>query len=289
MMTNSGTAAIEARGLSKRYGRVDALAEVNLTIPSGLIYGVLGPGGAGKTTLVKCLGLVARPTRGSLRVLGSEASQRSRALRARIGYMPQEPALYEELSARFNIEFFGRGGAASRVDRLIEMLDLAGRARDSVRSFSGGMKQRVSLACALVSDPELLLLDEPTAGIDPILRMAFWEEFRRLRNEGRTLIVSTHQIDEASHCDRLLVIRDGRVLIDCTPEELLARGEATISLRTKGGQRFAEKLADPAHELPRRLAARGLDGVEELRVRYDTLEEILVRLIRERGNGTVNA
>jgi len=281
--------AVEARGLDKRYGRVTALDGIDLTIARGGIYGILGPSGAGKTTLVKCLGLVARPTRGSLRVLGSEASQQSRALRARIGYMPQEPALYEELSARFNIEFFGRGAAASRVDPLLEMLDLAGRARDPVRSLSGGMRQRVSLACALINDAELLLLDEPTAGIDPILRMAFWGEFRRLRDQGRTLIVSTHQIDEASHCDRLLVLRDGRVLIDCTPEQLSARGGATVSLRTKGGRQFVERLADPAHELLRRFSVWGPDGVEELRVRYDTLEETLVTLIRERENGTVNA
>ncbi len=289
MTMAADSVAVEARGLGKQYGRVDALAEVDLSIPRAAIYGVLGPGGAGKTTLVKCLGLVMRPTRGSLRVLGTDASARSRSLRARIGYMPQEPALYEELSARFNIEFFGRGATASSIDRLLELLDLVGRARDPVRSFSGGMKQRVSLACALVSEPELVLLDEPTAGIDPVLRIAFWEEFRRLRDEGRTLLVSTHQIDEAAHCDRLLVIRAGRVLIECTPAELSARGGATVSLRTKGGEQIEERFADPAHELPPWLAARGLEDVQALRVHHDTLEEILVRLIHEQGNGGARA
>src|SRR5262249_55418713 len=155
---------------------------------------------------IRCIAMVARPTAGTLRVLGADATTAARSLRPRVGYMPQEPALYEELSGRFNIEFFGRGAARPKVARVLDVLQLAERAADPVRQLSGGTKQRVSLACALVNDPELVLLDEPTAGIDPILRQAFWQEFRRLRDAGHTLVVSTHQIDEAAHCDRLVVV-----------------------------------------------------------------------------------
>ena len=282
-------AAIEARGIGKSYRSVTALTAVDLTIPSGVIYGVLGPSGAGKTTLVKCLGLVARPTTGSLKIFGTAASGRPPTLRARIGYMPQEPALYEELSARSNVEFFGRGASPSSVDRLFDLLSLSARAAEPVRTFSGGMKQRVSLACTLVRDPELLLLDEPTAGIDPILRVAFWQEFRRLRDTGKTLLVSTHQIDEAAHCDRLLIIRDGRVLIECTPAELSARGGATVSLRKNDGDEIERRLDDPAHELPTWLAAQALNSTASISLHYDSLEDILIRLIRERGNDGAHA
>ena len=277
-----GDLAAFARGLGKRYGDVDALRGVDLAIARGAIYGVLGSNGAGKTTLMKCIGLVARPSSGALRVLGRDVADRAPTLRRRIGYMPQAPALYQELAARTNVEFFGRGAPRARIDRLLAVLDLGRRARDPVRTLSGGMKQRVSLACALAHEPELILLDEPTAGVDPVLRIAFWTEFRRLRDGGQTLIVSTHQLDEASHCDRLLVLRDGRVLIECTPDELLARGGATAVARTAGGSTVEERFADPRHELPKWLA--GLDGVEELQVRYDTLEDILVTLIREQGD-----
>jgi len=272
-----------ARGLGKRYGAVDALRGVDLAIARGAIYGVLGSNGAGKTTLMKCMGLVARPSSGTLRVLGRDVAAREPSLRRRIGYMPQAPALYQELAARTNVEFFGRGAARARIDGLLELLDLGRRARDPVRTFSGGMKQRVSLACALAHEPELVLLDEPTAGVDPVLRIAFWTELRRLRDGGKTLIVSTHQLDEAVHCDRLLVLLRGRVLVECTPDELLARGGAKAVARTAGGATAERRFGDPRRELPRWLA--GLDGVEELDVRYDTLEDILVRLIQERGDG----
>ncbi len=276
-------AAVHAAKLGKRYGKFRALADIDLHIPRGAIYGVLGPSGAGKTTLVKCLGLVARFTDGTLKILGEDAAARSPGLRKRIGYMPQAAALYEELSARFNVEFFGRDASPARIDRLLEMVNLAKRQDDPVGSFSGGMKQRVSLTGARVGEPDLLLLDGPTAGIDPVLRIAFWEEFRRLRDEGRTLLVSTHQIDEAAHCDRLLIIRDGRVLVEGTPDELLGRGGATVSLTTTSGETVEKRLEDPTRELPRWLGERGLTGVQTLRVNQDSLEDVLVRIIRARA------
>lgn len=279
----SGAPAIEAHGLGKRYGKLSALEDVELTVPRGVILGVLGPSGAGKTSLVRCLALLTRPSAGSLQLFGVGASRASAALRRRIGYMPQEMALYEELSARFNVAFFSRGAKAARIDALLALLGLAERADDPVLEFSGGMKQRVSLACALAREPELLLLDEPTAGIDPLLRLAFWDEFRRLQGEGRTLLVSTHQLDEALHCDLLLVLRQGRVLLLGTPAELLARGGASARLELAGGEVFEARFDAPESELPRWLAGFEMGAVRRLELRQDTLEEILVRLIREAG------
>jgi ABC-2 type transport system ATP-binding protein len=195
--------------------------------------------------------------------------------------MPQQPALYEELSAFYNIEFFSRGVGGERIHALLEMLGLADRAQDPVSEFSGGMKQRVSLACALATEPELLLLDEPTAGIDPVLRARFWEEFRRLRDAGTTLLVSTHQIDEALHCDRLLVIREGAVLVEAPPDELLSRGRARVTATLTSGETVEQSLADPPVDLVRWLRDRGVDDVERLRLRYDTMEDILIALIQE--------
>jgi len=275
--------AIEATGLEKRYGRFRALHGIDLAIPRGVIYGVLGPSGAGKTTLVKCLGLVARPTTGTLRLFGAAVRGRDRGVRERIGYMPQQAALYEELAARTNIEFFARGAAAGRIDDLLAMVNLSDRAGDAVGGFSGGMKQRVSLACALARQPDLLLLDEPTAGIDPLLRISFWEEFRRLRDQGVTLLVSTHQIDEAYHCDRLLIIRNGTVFLDGTPAEILGLGGASARARRKDGEAVERRMTDPDRELPVWIAELGVDSLAELNIRHDSLEEILVRLIRERG------
>lgn len=277
--------AIEAKGLSKRYAQRAALAEVELSVPRGVILGVLGPSGAGKTTLVHCLGLLTRPSSGSLELFGTDARTGRAALRRRIGYVPQENALYDELSALFNINFFSRGAAAKRVEALLELLELAERAGDPVRDFSGGMKQRVSLACALATEPDLLLLDEPTAGIDPILRLAFWDEFRRLRDEGRTLLVSTHQLDEAVHCDLLLVLRQGRVLTLSSPAALLARGGAKVRLELRNGETVEARLERPAEMLPRWLEPHAMSEVQRLELRQDSLEDILVRLIREEAAG----
>ncbi len=272
--------AIEARRLSKRYGKQIALENIDLSVPRGVILGVLGPSGAGKSSLVKCLGLLTRPSAGSLMLFGEDARKGS-ALRGRIGYMPQEIALYEELSARFNVTFFSHGAPAKRIDALLELLELSKRASDPVLNFSGGMKGRVSLACALATEPELILLDEPTAGIDPLLRLKFWEEFRRLRDEGRTLVVSTHQLDEAVHCDLLLVLRQGRILTLSSPQALLARGGAGVRLALHSGEVLEQRFEAPDTELPRWLEGRDMAAVRRLELRQDSLEDILVRLIRE--------
>lgn len=224
------------QSLEKRYGRAHALRGLDLTVRGGEIFGLLGPNGAGKSTLIKTLIGSARPTSGTVRVLGLDPHRDARALRPQLGYMPQAPALYDDLSARDNVRFFARAhgvdGLDQRVDGVLSLIGLADRAHDAVYTFSGGMKQRVSLACALVHEPAILLLDEPTAGVDFKLRVAFWDYFRDLARRGSTIFVSTHQMDEALHCDRLAIIREGTLLACEPPTDLLRRGQPGDSLET---------------------------------------------------------
>lgn len=277
---------MHAHGLARRYGRVKALEGVDVELGAGEIVGLLGPSGAGKTTLVRILALLLRPSAGSLTLFGEQPTAAGLgALRRRIGYMPQEHALYEDLSARFNVRFFGRGVRTVRVDALLDFLGLGDRARDAVQTMSGGMKQRVSLACALVASPELLLLDEPTAGIDPVLRERFWGEFRRLRDEGASLLVSTHQIDEAVHCDRLLIMRAGRVIADTAPRALMRGAGTTARLERADGS--VEERSFPAGGGELVTWLRSLPEVEARRVEVatETLEDIIVGLMRREAVG----
>jgi ABC-2 type transport system ATP-binding protein len=270
-------------GLRKRYGRSTALDGVDLRVRESEIFGVLGPNGAGKTTLIKNLVGSSRPTSGTVRVLGLDPHAQSRELRRQIGYMPQSPALYEDLSPRHNLEFFGRAHAVSDLDRRVdETLDLIGlreRERDPVYGFSGGMKQRLSLACALLHRPRVLFLDEPTAGVDPKLREVFWQHFRALAGEGVTLVISTHQMDEALLCDRLTVLRNGRVLVSETPKELLHRGRTRVAVHHDGNVDEAT-VSDSPTELPRLLQRHGLDrAVTRIDLEHDPLDTIILSLI----------
>jgi len=231
--------AVESQGLSKRFGQIDALRNVALAVPVGQTYGLLGPNGSGKTTLIRLVAGLLRATTGRLTVLGEPMP--SRRILSDIGYMPQTPALYLELTVRENLLFFARiYGAADRA-RLEEVLELAGlgeRADSLVYTLSGGMRQRTSLACALVHRPRLLLLDEPTVGVDPPLRVAFWQYFRRLNHEGVTILVSSHVMDEAERCDRLVLLRDGRILAEGSAGEL--RQQAGASTLEEAFLRYAE-------------------------------------------------
>jgi ABC-2 type transport system ATP-binding protein len=269
--------------LRKRYERSMALDGVDLRVRESEIFGVLGPNGAGKTTLIKNLVGSSRPTSGTVRVLGLDPHAQSRELRRQIGYMPQAPALYEDLSPRHNLAFFGRAHAAPELDRRIdETLDLIGlreREHDPVYGFSGGMKQRVSLACALLHRPRVLFLDEPTAGVDPKLREVFWHHFRALTGEGVTLVISTHQMDEALLCDRLAVLRNGKVLVSETPTSLLHRGRTRVAVHQDGTVDEAT-LIDYQMELPRLLQRYRLDpAVTRIDVERDSLETIILALI----------
>ena len=211
--------------LVKQFGRLRAVDDLTMTILSGETFGLIGPNGSGKTTLIRLLVGLVRPTSGTIRVL-RERVPNSRVL-AQTGYMTQLSALYNDLTARENLQFFcsiyGLRGKeqGQRIQEILERVDLADRANDVVNKFSGGMKQRLSLACALMHHPRLVFLDEPTVGVDPELRRSFWDYFAQLNTEGVTIIVSTHHLDEAARCSRLALMRFGKLLAQDTPQALL--------------------------------------------------------------------
>jgi ABC-2 type transport system ATP-binding protein len=220
----SSETVLETMDLQKQFGRIQAVVGVNLSIGSGEIYGLIGPNGSGKTTLIRlCLGLL-RPTAGSVRLLGKTVPDK--AILSKVGYMTQASALYEELTVRENVAFFsGMCGNSEPawIDEAVALVDLSDRSRSLVRTLSGGMRQRTSLACSLAHRPRLLLLDEPTVGVDPQLRVTFWTYFRRLADSGVTLIVSSHVMDEAERCDRLGFMRQGKLLAEGSSAELRER------------------------------------------------------------------
>ncbi len=219
--------------LCKQFGSLKALDGLTLHIPRGLIFGLVGPNGSGKTTLIRVLlGLLA-PTAGTVQVLGERWP--AIAQRARIGYMPQLEGLYLDLTVEENTLFFAsiyglRGGERHRrIKEVLELANLADRRRTRVEFLSGGLRQRLSLACALLHAPELLLLDEPTVGVDPQLRQTFWQYFHELAAKGCTLIVSTHYLEEANHCQQLALLHLGRLLIKDTPAAIrIAAGEESL-------------------------------------------------------------
>jgi len=278
-------AAITTRDLRKRYGRFPALDGVSLDVPSGSIFGLLGPNGAGKSTLIKMLVGASRPSSGEVRILGLDPVKQARELRPKIGYMPQAPALYDDLSTRDNVRFFARAHGLSDLDRhvdeAIEFVDLTGRGRDPVYAFSGGMKQRASLACAIVHNPKVLFLDEPTAGVDPKLKESFWRHFRDLAARGVTLFISTHLMDEALLCDRLTVLRAGKVLVTAPPQDILQRGRTNVRI-WRGEQMEQDTVRYYYTELPRVLRAYGLDPtVTRIELHADSLETVIVEMIEE--------
>ncbi len=212
-MGSAPPVAIEATALTKRFGRITAVDALDLALPAARIYGLLGPNGSGKTTLIRLLSGLARASSGSARVLGVEMPSRPNL--ARIGYMTQADGIYLELSVWENLAFFAALFGVDDRDALraiLDLVDLADRRNTPAYELSGGMRRRLSLACALVHRPDVLFLDEPTVGIDPALRVQFWEYFRRLAAGGTTLLVSSHVMDEADRCDELLLILHGRLL-----------------------------------------------------------------------------
>lgn len=221
---------IQTHGLTKRFGRLTAVDRLDFHVQEGITYGLLGPNGSGKTTLIRLLLGVVPSTSGDAYVLGKRIP--SREVRSQAGYMPQATALYEELTVRENVAFYARlmgGFSPARVDEVIKLVDLADRASDSIATLSGGLRRRASLACALVHQPRMLFLDEPTVGVDPQLRVQFWDHFKSLNSQGVTILVSTHVMDEAERCDRLGLLQNGRLLAEGGAEELRRQaGRATL-------------------------------------------------------------
>lgn len=224
MGTEEAGAPIMVESVVKAFGAQRALDGVSLRVEAGETFGLIGPNGSGKTTLIRLLLGQGRPTSGVVRVLGQRMPNRRVA--GSIGYMTQSSALYNELTAQENVAFFGtlyglRGATLhKRLMETLELVDLADRASSVTGTLSGGMRQRLSLACALVHEPRLVFLDEPTVGIDPELRQTFWEYFARLNTQGVTIVVSTHHLDEAARCHRLALLRFGKLLAVDTPDEM---------------------------------------------------------------------
>ena len=281
--------SIEVSGLTKRYGRVEALGGADLTVREGEVFGLVGPNGAGKTTLIKGLVGALRPSSGEARVTGLNPLKDRAELRQRIGYMPQGAALYEDLSARDNVGFFGAAHRApdlkKKVDEVMHFTDLSGRADDPVHTFSGGMKRRVSLACALVHRPEVIFLDEPTAAVDPQLRSRFWKTFRELAGDGATLFISTHLMDEAMLCDRIAILRKGRIIATDTPRSILEEGRTRLTV-VQHGTETEETIGGHPWDLADALRPYGLrPGVTAIDVETDTLEAVVLSLIEKEEIG----
>jgi ABC-2 type transport system ATP-binding protein len=218
--------AIAVNDLTFCYGKLKVVDNLSVDIPAGVSFGLLGPNGSGKTTLIRLLVGLLRPDAGSVTCLGKTPSRTNARL---VGYMPQLPSLYTELSVEQNIDFFARiygmkdkKKRRERVAEVVRLVDLWEKRRVQVMKLSGGMKQRVSLGCAIAHQPPLLFLDEPTVGLDPELRVHFWDYFDSLTRGGSTVVISSHTMDDAAHCQRLLFLRQGRIIATGSPAELRA-------------------------------------------------------------------
>ena len=224
-MTLENEYAILTSQLTKKFGDFTAVDTLDLKVKRGEIYGLLGPNGAGKTTIIKMLASISNPTAGDARVLGEKIPDGKIA--SKIGYMPQETGVYLGLTVDQNMKFYGRvfnlekDKMEKREDELLKFVDLTDWKHEMVENLSGGMKHRVSLACTLIHQPELLFLDEPTVGVDPELRVSFWNYFNQLRENGVTILLTTHYMDEARHCDRIGFMQRGHLIAENTPTEIL--------------------------------------------------------------------
>jgi ABC-2 type transport system ATP-binding protein len=238
--------ALEAVGLHKHFGEIRAVDGIDMSLTPGRIYGLLGPNASGKTTLIRLMAGLTSATAGKARVLGVDMPSRDNL--AHIGYMTQSDGIYPELSVWENLSFFaalyGQRDRAQMIETL-RLVELDGRLGTPALQLSGGMRRRLSMACALAHHPSVIFLDEPTVGVDPALRVVFWDHFHRLAAAGATLLVSSHVMDEADRCDVLLFIRDGRVLAQGTPSELRSQA-GTDKLETAFLKFAGEPTGQPA-------------------------------------------
>ncbi len=240
----NGDLAIRARGLSKTFGQLRAVDNLDLDVPRASIYGFLGPNGSGKSTTIRMLCGLLTPTAGSENVLGVEIPGSSSRLKPKIGYMTQKFSLYTDMTVAENLQFiaeiysYPRAARSTRIDELLEKYHLAQQRKQFAGTMSGGQKQRLALACAVLHKPDLLLLDEPTSAVDPQSRRDFWSNLFRRAQAGTTIMVSTHYMDEAERCHRLAILDHGVKVADGTPQQLQA----------KTGMQIIEVLADDPYQ-----------------------------------------
>jgi lipooligosaccharide transport system ATP-binding protein len=304
-MTESSQALIHARGLVKKFGEFVAVDGIDLDVAQGEAFGFLGPNGAGKSSTMRMIGCVSPPTAGTLRILGLDPRRDGPQIRARLGVVPQQDTLDLELTVRENLLIYGRYFGLSRAvtreraAELLEFVQLLDRAEDKVEPLSGGMKRRLTIARSLINQPEVLLLDEPTTGLDPQARHVVWDRLFRLKQQGVTLVLTTHYMDEAEQlCDRLVVMDKGKIAAEGSPRELIEQYSSrdVVEVRFPIGENelAADKLTglgDRLEVLPDRVLlytddgdgcvdavhARGVNPVSML-VRRSTLEDVFLRL-----------
>jgi len=303
---------VQARGLTKRFGEFTAVDAIDFDISKGEAFGFLGPNGAGKTSTMKMITTVSPITEGKLTVFGIDPNEDGRSIRQRIGVVPQEDNLDLELTVAENLYIYGRyhdmkkAEINSRIDELLEFAQLTERKNSEVEPLSGGMKRRLTIARALINNPDLIILDEPTTGLDPQARHLLWDRLYRLKQEGATLIITTHYMDEAEQlCDRLVVMDQGKIAAEGSPRELIQRyaPREVVELRFNDGQKDhsvlkmeglaqrSEVLADrvllytdDAEATQHGLHERGIDP-EQVLVRRSTLEDVFLRLT---GRGLID-
>jgi len=297
---------IEARALSKRFGDRVAVDSVDFSVGRGEAFGFLGPNGAGKTTTMRMIGCVSPVTSGHLRVLGMDPTVDGPRIRARLGVVPQADTLDTELSVRDNLMIYARyfdiprRAARTRIDELLDFVQLGDRGSEQVEVLSGGMKRRLTIARGLINDPEILLLDEPTTGLDPQARHLLWDRLYRLKQRGTTLVLTTHYMDEAEQlCDRIVVMDKARIVAEGSPPQLIERYSTreVLELRFGGGDEppvdgaAFEGLAERVEVLPDRVLLYTADGERTTAavhgrgivpastlVRRSTLEDVFLRL-----------
>jgi lipooligosaccharide transport system ATP-binding protein len=265
-------AMIHARGLVKRFGDLVAVAGIDLDVRRGEAFGFLGPNGAGKSSTMRMIGCVSPVSEGTLRILGRDPGADGPEIRARLGVVPQQDTLDTELTVRENVLIYGRYFGLTRrelrpkIDELLDFVQLTERAGDKVEPLSGGMKRRLTIARSLVNDPELLLLDEPTTGLDPQARHVVWDRLFRLKQRGVTLVLTTHYMDEAEQlCDRLVVMDHGRIVAEGSPRQLIERYSTreVVEIRFEGERPESlslHGLGDRVEELPDRVLVYTEDG-----------------------------
>jgi lipooligosaccharide transport system ATP-binding protein len=301
---------IRARGLTKKFGDFTAVDGIDFELSRGEVFGFLGPNGAGKSSTMRMIGCVSPPTGGELSILGLDPVRNGPAIRARLGVVPQEDTLDVELTVRENLLIYGRYFGlrreviSERTERLLEFVQLYERADDQVEPLSGGMKRRLTIARSLISEPEILLLDEPTTGLDPQARHVVWDRLYRLKQQGVTLVLTTHYMDEAEQlCDRLVVMDNGKIAAEGSPRDLISRYSTPEVLELRFTLDEQDQARDKITDVPAArievladrillytddgdqaladVRARGLTPVNSL-VRRSTLEDVFLRLTGRR-------